>query len=375
LFADNPIGVPELPQDLSSDEEDMQYIPQNFRSPARSGSPISPCSAPETVRQNTSMSSTFPPYRLRSVSDATFGDSYSRSSSSKTFNYESSHPYRQQGYNPYSRESQYRYHPDNPPWHRNHDQHSFHDNDGDDAIAQQYLMTPVLSSSSSAISQDMSAKARGKQKQTDVSDLPRVPSRQMSQLRLETDHHSRYTGRANSAIDRYREPDFSPVSPRDGHGSRAYREDKSVKGQATPSVHSPLNRESGNTRPPPPGSKRMVNSDTEDDREWDPADDGGGDSSAKKRRKINRYPCPVPNCKETFTRRNDVRRHVRNAAVHRDQPDALAILGEVAGDISTRCKYCGTDLSRSDARMRHERASACGKRTTQKMKESIASRT
>ncbi|KAJ3936773.1 MAG: hypothetical protein NXY57DRAFT_984153, partial [Lentinula lateritia] len=126
--------------------------------------------------------------------------------------------------------------------------------------------------------------------------------------------------------------------------------------------------------------KRPVTSDEEDESALDQSVDAlpttvvSPTKPSGKKRKVNRYPCPVSLCKETFTRRNDVRRHIKNAAVHRDSPEALALLGEVVG-AGTRCKYCNADLSRSDARMRHERASACGKRTTQKMKDQMLLKT
>ncbi|THU85712.1 hypothetical protein K435DRAFT_869034 [Dendrothele bispora CBS 962.96] len=397
LFADNPIGVPEMPEDISSDEEDFmaKTYPNYVRSSSRSGSPVSPCSAPGTVKQNLSASSSLSSYRLRSVSDASFGDGRP---SARGFTYESSNnPYqyiaRQQlasGYNKYNSESQYKYRPDNPPWHRSHGPRLSQDtNDEDNAIAesvaQQYLTAQVFADPS----EEMSLKARGKRKQVDSVDSDKgVPSKRMSKLRLETDSHGRFITPSNSVVDRYGESNLSPVSPSDDRGGdRIYP--KLQRRATTPSVHSPLNHEHGDSRKPrlsPSVTPKriMIDSDSEDDREWDPTDDsvgvgvGSGTSvrgaAANKKRKVNRYPCPVPNCRETFTRRNDVRRHVKNAAVHRDQPEALAILGEVTGDASTRCKYCGTDLSRADARMRHERASACGKRTTQKMKESTTIR-
>lgn len=120
--------------------------------------------------------------------------------------------------------------------------------------------------------------------------------------------------------------------------------------------------------------KRPVTSDEEDESALDQSLDAlpvaATPKPTGKKRKVNRYECPVPLCKETFTRRNDVRRHIKNAAIHRDSPEALALLGEAVGT-GTRCKFCNADLSRSDARMRHERASACGKRTTQKMKDQM----
>ncbi|KAL0581350.1 hypothetical protein V5O48_000726 [Marasmius crinis-equi] len=122
-------------------------------------------------------------------------------------------------------------------------------------------------------------------------------------------------------------------------------------------------------------SKRPAEESDEDgDDDWDPTSEAAARGNAstspadkKKRRKTNRYPCLISGCKETFTRKNDVRRHVMNAAIHRDSPEALQLQGKPG----TRCKLCNADLSRADARMRHERTSACGKRTTQKMKDQM----
>ncbi|KAK7045620.1 hypothetical protein VNI00_007453 [Paramarasmius palmivorus] len=133
-------------------------------------------------------------------------------------------------------------------------------------------------------------------------------------------------------------------------------------------------RKGGGKRP----AKRPVE-ETDDD--WEPREvppskagangtyDTHGSRGSPKKRKLNRYPCPITGCKETFTRRNDVRRHVMNAAVHRDSEEAQRFIGET-GTV-TRCRLCNADLSRADARMRHERTSACGKRTTQKMKDQM----
>ncbi|KAJ7496965.1 hypothetical protein FB451DRAFT_1457032 [Mycena latifolia] len=72
-----------------------------------------------------------------------------------------------------------------------------------------------------------------------------------------------------------------------------------------------------------------------------------------------RHPCTVPGCTESFTRPNDVLRHIKNAAIHKgttQQAEALAAS-------STLCKYCGEELSRADAARRHELKASCGKRT------------
>lgn len=108
--------------------------------------------------------------------------------------------------------------------------------------------------------------------------------------------------------------------------------------------------------------------DDDDDLEIDPEqqDDQLGKSSTstplkgpKKKRKVGRFKCLEPWCKETFTRRNDVTRHLKNAAVHRARDGNQT----VERDSDKRCKFCNADLSRSDARARHERAGACGKRS------------
>jgi len=71
-----------------------------------------------------------------------------------------------------------------------------------------------------------------------------------------------------------------------------------------------------------------------------------------------RHPCTIPGCTESFTRPNDVLRHIKNAAIHKgstQQAEALAAS-------STVCKYCGEELSRADAARRHELKASCGKR-------------
>lgn len=65
------------------------------------------------------------------------------------------------------------------------------------------------------------------------------------------------------------------------------------------------------------------------------------------------FPCPAPWCIASFTRANDAERHFKNAAIHRDVANS---------DSSTRCRKCGEELSRLDARKRHELRGACGKR-------------
>lgn len=75
-----------------------------------------------------------------------------------------------------------------------------------------------------------------------------------------------------------------------------------------------------------------------------------------------RHPCPVPGCSESFTRLNDVLRHVKNAGIHKGTPQQA----EALAASSTLCKYCGEELSRADAARRHEAKGSCGKRTIRK---------
>ncbi|KAF8891762.1 hypothetical protein BD779DRAFT_1670727 [Infundibulicybe gibba] len=83
--------------------------------------------------------------------------------------------------------------------------------------------------------------------------------------------------------------------------------------------------------------------------------------SSKPGTKLKRHLCPIAGCGETFTRRNDVLRHQRNAAKHR------GIFRQNQDEESrTRCKFCGEELSRADARKRHELKASCGKRTIRK---------
>jgi uncharacterized C2H2 Zn-finger protein len=72
---------------------------------------------------------------------------------------------------------------------------------------------------------------------------------------------------------------------------------------------------------------------------------GGTRAELWARNKEERFKCTEPWCNETFTRKNDVVRHLKNALVHRKD----------AGDIidpDKKCRYCGADLSRSDAKVR-----------------------
>ncbi|TFK43031.1 hypothetical protein BDQ12DRAFT_162431 [Crucibulum laeve] len=67
------------------------------------------------------------------------------------------------------------------------------------------------------------------------------------------------------------------------------------------------------------------------------------------------YPCEYDGCPKTFTRRGDVRRHMETASEHKpDIPQGT--------DSAHRCKRCNEELSRPDARRRHEERGACGTR-------------
>lgn len=83
---------------------------------------------------------------------------------------------------------------------------------------------------------------------------------------------------------------------------------------------------------------------------------GSATKAQKKRKTGDRYPCTVEGCTKTFTRRNDVERHMKSSAAHPELKNA---------DDTKKCGLCGTDLSRADARLRHERTNACGKRNLQ----------
>lgn len=220
-----------------------------------------------------------------------------------------------------------------------------------------YFATPGIPSPLTNLSGDMSPKAKGKQRSYDHTEEGLVPNIQMSGLRL---------GMDNGPLDgQFRSRSFNSESIND--------DDEYIDARHS---RNPISTgRSGRIRNATSRSgKRPVTSDEEDESALDQSLDALPVTAAPKptgkKRKVNRYECPVPLCKETFTRRNDVRRHIKNAAIHRDSPEALALLGEAVGT-GTRCKFCNADLSRSDARMRHERASACGKRTTQKMKDQM----
>ncbi|KAF9501440.1 hypothetical protein BDN71DRAFT_707079 [Pleurotus eryngii] len=82
---------------------------------------------------------------------------------------------------------------------------------------------------------------------------------------------------------------------------------------------------------------------------------GSSGSSAQGGRPKGPHKCPHPWCGSTFSRRGDVERHLRNASAHVTSVDQL--------DDRARCSKCGENLSRADARKRHELKGSCGKRT------------
>lgn len=67
--------------------------------------------------------------------------------------------------------------------------------------------------------------------------------------------------------------------------------------------------------------------------------------------KARKYYCPAVWCGQSFSRPGDADRHFKTAAIHRSLDDR-----------DTRCTKCGEELSRADARKRHELKDACGKR-------------
>ncbi|KAJ3800262.1 hypothetical protein GGU11DRAFT_754517 [Lentinula aff. detonsa] len=254
-------------------------------------------------------------------------------------------------------------------------------------VDQQFLNTPGITSAlSKGPSGDISAKAKGKQRFFEDAEDSMIPNVQMSGLRLGVDQQPKGT-RTSPRLESKDDDGRNGRSRSSTLGSVYFEEDEDEEYGAEKRPRKPASQSlttgsrSRRSRAAASRSgKRPVTSEEEEDSALDqsvetlPPPITSPSKPSGKKRKVNRYPCPVPLCKETFTRRNDVRRHIRNAAVHRDSPEALALLGEAVG-AGTRCKFCNADLSRSDARMRHERASACGKRTTQKMKDQMLMRT
>jgi len=65
--------------------------------------------------------------------------------------------------------------------------------------------------------------------------------------------------------------------------------------------------------------------------------------------------CPYTWCSSTFTRSGDLERHLATASMH--NPTKAD-----SSDSSKRCRKCGEEFSRPDARNRHELKNSCGKR-------------
>ncbi|KAF8070764.1 hypothetical protein FPV67DRAFT_1042448 [Lyophyllum atratum] len=65
--------------------------------------------------------------------------------------------------------------------------------------------------------------------------------------------------------------------------------------------------------------------------------------------------CPYGWCSSTFTRIGDLERHLTTASIHNPTKAGTA-------DSSKRCRKCGEQFSRSDARNRHELKNSCWKR-------------
>ncbi|KAF8059467.1 hypothetical protein FPV67DRAFT_442912 [Lyophyllum atratum] len=81
------------------------------------------------------------------------------------------------------------------------------------------------------------------------------------------------------------------------------------------------------------------------------------DRPRSKKAKSAVFHCSFPLCTATFTRQNDLVRHLRNSSAHSSTSDAQ-------DDEDKRCAHCNRKLSRADARRRHEISGACGKRNT-----------
>ncbi|TFK26492.1 hypothetical protein FA15DRAFT_276629 [Coprinopsis marcescibilis] len=88
------------------------------------------------------------------------------------------------------------------------------------------------------------------------------------------------------------------------------------------------------------------------------------DSEASDDPKRKRFLCPQ-GCGKSFTRKNDVQRHLRSTAAHRD-------ITTITEKSTFRCKYCNRILSRGDAARRHETEGACGKRTLPSERDKLA---
>lgn len=81
----------------------------------------------------------------------------------------------------------------------------------------------------------------------------------------------------------------------------------------------------------------------------------------RSRSKVNKimFHCPFLFCSGTFSRNNDLIRHLRTVSIH---PPPT----ETEDTVAKTCGQCGVKLSRPDARKRHEDSGACGKRTIKK---------
>lgn len=106
-------------------------------------------------------------------------------------------------------------------------------------------------------------------------------------------------------------------------------------------------------------SKKRRPSYDEEDEEFD---GDGYSAEASGSQSLGQHKCPYQWCGKRFTRKNDVKRHLQNAAVHKaDVPqDAWS---------PTRCSKCHVELSRVDACKRHEARDACWKRTLPSKKQ------
>lgn len=90
-----------------------------------------------------------------------------------------------------------------------------------------------------------------------------------------------------------------------------------------------------------------------------PADADSNDKKGKKR-----FACEVKGCPATFTRRNDVERHMKSAAAHRNYAQEWTDMqkNQAPALNAFRCEKCHRILSRADSAKRHMESGACGKR-------------
>lgn len=102
----------------------------------------------------------------------------------------------------------------------------------------------------------------------------------------------------------------------------------------------------------------------EKDEEYIPEDDPPKSRKAKsaggprKRRKIEKIPCPEL-CGSTFTRKNDMVRHLNTTKKHQAAP-------------TVHCQICALGLSRTDALRRHLEHEVCDTIITQRLKKARA---